>query len=259
MLDAFGAEKGWMLLWMGLPCRSSQPVASGQNMLSFLMRRPGRWCKGARGKRPRSLIGTKNQSARRKVKSQPRHPVFVCRLHPNGQGKIVRFSKSKCRCSIGSRAFCSRKRLQRVAKVVFFHVSGALQSRWFGCEFCGSLWVTPQVRCSPFFVGGQRGQEYGTEGDRSSGLGGHGAQDAGLQRVCGSRRRTAGESYHATASESEGIVRLLELKKSEVLSLSNSVNSCLVLSTSACARASRVACGVCYCCTCACHNLARCM
>ena len=30
------------------------------------------------------------------MKSQPRHPVFVCVLHPNGQGKIAQFSKSIC-------------------------------------------------------------------------------------------------------------------------------------------------------------------
>ena len=91
-------------------------------------------------------------------------------------------------------------------------------------------------------------QDETVEGVRSSRLGGLCAQDASLQRVCGSRLGTAGDSEdsgdhsvgevfdaHATASESVRIIGLPEL------SLSNSVNSCLGLSTSASARVSRVA------------------
>ena len=95
--------------------RGSQPVGAGRvflaprwNMLllkkrwsqSFPMRMAGRWRTGARGKRPRSLTGTKNQSARRKVKSQPRDPVLFAYTR-----KIGRFSKSKCRYPLGSRVF----------------------------------------------------------------------------------------------------------------------------------------------------------
>ena len=97
----------------------------------------------------------------------------------------------------------------------FVDPSPTEQRELLGACFFWASRVTPQVRCSPIFVGGQRDQEYGID-DRSSRLGGHGAQDAGLQCVCGSRWRTAGENDHATASESEGIVGVLELNKSDV-------------------------------------------
>ena len=48
----------------------------------------------------------------------------------------------------------------------------------------------------------------------------------------------------ATVSESEGIIGLRERYESDFPSLSNSANSCHGLSTSACARASSVACAV---------------
>ena len=53
--------------------------------------------------------------------------------------------------------------------------------------------------------------------------------------------RRSGPSAHATASESDRVIGLLEVTDSEFPSLSYSVNSCLGLSTSACARASRLA------------------
>ena len=53
--------------------------------------------------------------------------------------------------------------------------------------------------------------------------------------------RRSGLAAHATASESDRIIGMLEVTESDFPSLSYSVNSCLGLSTSACARASRVA------------------
>ena len=63
--------------------------------------------------------------------------------------------------------------------------------------------------------------------------------------------RRSGPGAHATASESKGIIGLLERNESDFPSHSSSVNSCLGLSTSACARVSRVAravalAGVCF-------------
>ena len=59
-------------------------------------------------------------------------------------------------------------------------------------------------------------------------------------RVVGALRRS-GPSAHATASESDRVIGLLEVTESEFPSLSYSVNSCLGLSTSACARVSCLA------------------
>ena len=66
-------------------------------MRSSLKMKAGRWFKGARGKLPKRWKRTKKLSAQRKMKSLPRSPIFVCVLHPNGQGKRYQFSKSRCR------------------------------------------------------------------------------------------------------------------------------------------------------------------
>ena len=57
-------------------------------------------------------------------------------------------------------------------------------------------------------------------------------------------------SLHATAGERSGVIGLLEVIESDFPSLSNSVNSCLVLSTSACARVCRAARAVASACVC---------
>ena len=57
-----------------------------------------------------------------------------------------------------------------------------------------------------------------------------------VQPAAASSLRRSGPTAHATASESDRVIGLLEVTESEFPSLSYSVNSCLWLSTSACAR-----------------------
>ena len=69
-----------------------------------------------------------------------------------------------------------------------------------------------------------------------------GVSSSSLRRApVGGALRRSGPSAHASASESDRVIGLLEVTESEFPSLSYSVNSCLGLSTSACARASRFA------------------
>ena len=69
-----------------------------------------------------------------------------------------------------------------------------------------------------------------------------GVASSSLRRApVGGALRRSGPSAHASASESDRVIGLLEVTESEFPSLSYSVNSCLGLSTSACARASRFA------------------
>ena len=119
---------------------------------------------------------------------------FCLRAPSQRTGKqIARFSKSKCRCPTGSREFwcflvlsCLRVSEVTVVRVRVLWIHLLEQRELLGACFLASK-VTPQGRWSPFFVSGQRGQEDGIEGVRSSRCVAQCDQDEAVEGVRSSR------------------------------------------------------------------------